>query len=120
MKRTHKKVAGFLGLLVVVAITAIAAFLPTPKTQAAVTTVTDTLTVRVVNNTPNVDIVGIDSGEIIVVPRQSFVAQWQNAQTVTVKMTHTDLDGNSREYLLDTIDADFYDGQEEYNIQFIK
>lgn len=120
MKQTHKKIVGFLGLLTVIAITAVAILMPAPQTQATTSTVTDTITVRVVNNVPNVDIVGIDNGEVIVTPEQSFIAQWQNAQTVNVDMTHTDLSGNEQTYHLDTIDADFYDGEEEYNIHFIK
>ena len=120
MKRTHKKIVGFLGLLTVIAITAVAILMPAPQTQATTSTVTDTITVRVVNNVPNVDIVGIDNGEVIVVPNQTFVAQWQNVKTLNVSLKHTDLSGNEQTYHLDTIDADFYDGEEEYNIHFVK
>ncbi len=120
MKKTHKKIVGFLGLLTVVAITAVAILMPAPQTQATTTSVTDTITVRVVNNVPNVDILGINNGEVIVTPDQSFTAQWQNVKTLTASLKHTDLSGDVQYYTLDVVDTDFYDGEEEYIIHFVK
>ena len=59
MKKTHKKILGLFGLVLVVAVTVFAAFLPAPKTQAVdTTTVTDTISVRVVGSTPVVNLSG--------------------------------------------------------------
>lgn len=121
MKRTYKKIFGFCGLLLVAAMTILAAFLPVPKTQAAeVTTVTDTIQVRVVGSVPKVDILGIDNGEIITSPHQSFTVNYENSHTVEVTLKHTDVDGNVNFYPLDMIDADYYPGTENYNLRFIK
>lgn len=121
MKRTHKKIFGFCGLLLVVAMTVFAAFLPGPNTKAAddVTSVTDTIKVRVVGSVPRVDIIGINNGEVITVPRQSFTMDYENSHTVKLTLRHTDLDGNVQEKTLDIIDADYYAGSETYNIRFI-
>ena len=118
MKKTHKKVFGFLGLLSVAAVTAVAAFLPTPSTQATTTTVTDTISVKVVGTTPSVDIEGIDNGEIITAPTQTFTIYYENVDKVTVDLQHTDLGGATTYYTLDTIDASYDAGARDYVVYF--
>ena len=121
MKRTHKKIFGFCGLLLVAAMTVFAAFLPGPETQAADTTsVTDTIQVRVVGAVPKVDITGIDNREVITSPHQFFTMDYENSHTVILTLRHTDLDGNVQEYELDRIDADYNPGTESYNVRFIE
>lgn len=116
MKKTHKKILGFLGILVVVAITAFAITLPATEAQAT-SSVTDTITVRVVENSPNVDILGINNGEIITSPFQTFTGAYSNVDKTTVRLTYEDMHGSApEEFLLDEFYADFSQGEKEYDI----
>ena len=74
MKKTEKRVLGLLGLILVAITTIFAAFLPGPEASAtdSGTSVTDTIQVRVVGNSPAVEIVGVTDGEKVVFPDLSF------------------------------------------------
>ncbi len=115
MKRHIKKAFGFFGLLLVVATTVFAATLPVPEATAT-TTVTDTITVRVIGSVPNVSILGISNDEIITVPRQSFIVNYENVETLAVILEHKDVDGNIATYTLDELTPNYIPGTEEYNI----
>lgn len=116
MKRNTKKILGFLGVLFVVAITAVAISLPTTEAQAT-SSVTDTITVRVVEDSPNVDISGINSGEIFTKQPQSFTGSFNNVDKVTVTLSYDDMHGTTPvNYLIDEFNADYYPGENEYDI----
>ncbi len=101
MRKTQKNVLGLLGLFLVVAITAIAAFLP-DLGASAVSSMTDNITVRVVGATPNVDIDGIESGSVITVPEQSFTANYENVENIKIELIYTAPDGTeSRTVIID-------------------
>lgn len=120
MKKTHKKILGFLGILTVVAVTAFAIFLPAPETQAT-SSVTDTITVRVVTEAPDVNISGFDNGEAIASPNQTFFAEFANVGTVHVMMNYEPFDGGPvGSYEIDTIDANWEPGKIQYNLHFIQ
>lgn len=122
MKRTRKKILGISGLVLVVAVTIVAAMLPGPEASAAddVTGVEDTIQVRVVGAVPRVDITGIDNNEVIVVPNQTFTVDYENVETMKVILTHTALDGTVTEYELDSFVPNYYPGSEYYEVNFIK
>ena len=94
MKKTPKKVLGTLGLLVVAATTVFAAFLPLPSASAADTSVVDTITVRVIGNTPSVNITDPGSDEAIAHAQQSISYNYENVDKVTAVLEYTDRDGN--------------------------
>ncbi|MBR3052294.1 hypothetical protein IKG60_01580 [Candidatus Saccharibacteria bacterium] len=119
MKKTQKKILGISGLCLVVVITILAAILPVPGASAT-ESVTDTIQVRVVGSVPDVNILGIDNGEVITVPNQSFTVTYENVADVTVTLEHTDLDGNTTTYLLDELTPDYYAGSEEYDVHFVE
>ena len=56
MKKTKKRVLGLLGLVLVIITTIFAAFLPGPEASAegGITSVTDTISVRVVGSVPDI------------------------------------------------------------------
>ncbi len=122
MKKTRKKILGLSGLVLVIALTVVAAMLPDPGASAAdgTTSVTDIINVRVVGAVPRVDIVGIDNGETIIVPNQTFTVEYENVDTMEVLLTHTALDGTVTEYGLDSFVPDYYPGSTDYEINFIK
>ncbi len=110
MKQTHKKVVGFLGLGAVVAMTAVAAMIPAPNT-GAVTTMTDSITVRVVENSPNSRITSPTDGAELVSPGAEIAFEYENAETVTITLEYTNVSGATQTFTLGEIDADFNAGE---------
>lgn len=105
MKKTHKKVLGFLGLSTVVAMTSVALALPNPEASAA-SSVTDTITVIVRATTPDVNISGIESGSTITEPEQSVEIDFANIDTLRIVLRYTNLDGVSQDFELANGPAD--------------
>lgn len=104
MRKTHKRILGLLGLVLVAVATIFAAFLPGPQ-ASAVSGVTDTITIRVVSGGPVVEIVDPSSGEIITDAGQTIKVEYQNVDQVTITLTYTDLDGAEQTMTLDTFDG---------------
>lgn len=99
-------------------VTAFAAFLPAPRTQAT-TSVTDTIVVRVVGSTPRTEITSpATSGEIFVTPAQTISYNYENAGEVTATLIYTDVNGVEHVIDLGTIEPDFNPGSETKNINF--
>ena len=119
MKKTRKKVLGFLGLFVVAVMTVAAVVIPGPATSA-ITTVTDTIQVRVVGSVPDVNILGIVNNAIYTNPERLFTVEYENVEKYTVTLEYTDLDGNVTEELLDEAFADYEAGSENYRFRLIK
>ena len=95
MKKTQKQVLGFLSLGVVAAMTAVAIALPSPG-ASAVSSVTDTIVVRVLAGTPDVNIGGITSGAAFADSKQTISVAYENVTNVTAVLKYTDLDGNEK------------------------
>ena len=108
MKKHTKKAFGLFGLLLVVATTIFAATLPSPEVNAATTS--DTLVVRVVGETPHVEFTNLTDDETFLTPVHSFEYIYDNVETVTIILEYTDTDGVTHEYVLESIDADYYPG----------
>ena len=95
MKRTHKKIFGLFGLVMVAIVTIFAAFLPSPGTLAADSThVTDNISVEVVRNNPTIDIRGIQNDSVSPDGRHTATISYREVESITVKFTYTDPDGN--------------------------
>ena len=99
MKKTPKKVLGTLGLLLVAATTVFAAFLPLPSASAA-NSVVDTVIVRVIGNTPMVDITDPGSDEAIAHAQQQINYNYENVEKVTAVLEYTDKYGNPHRDIL--------------------
>lgn len=88
MKKTQKRVCGLLGLVLVVAMTIFAVFLPGPGAAATeVTSVTDTITVRVLDAVPSVTITNPASGELVSTLETPISLDYYNmaSYTLTIK-----------------------------------
>ena len=120
MKKTRKKVFGFLGLLGVVAVTFFAATLPVPETSATTTSVTDELVVRVVDGGPELKIVNIVNGELTPIPEQTFSVQFANIGVMTLELKHTDMDGVTDHVVTTYYDTTYTRSQLDYQINIIK
>ena len=95
MKKTHKRVFGVFALAFVVAMTIFAAFLPVDTTQAITSSVTDTITVRVIGGVPAVDTEGIEPGSTFITPPHTLTIPYENVNTLTVSVKYTDASGNT-------------------------
>lgn len=120
MKKAKKQCLGFFGLSLVVAMTMIAASLPTPGASATSSTITDTITVRVVGSVPDINIRGITNDAIYVTPERNFSVDYENVETMVVSLEYTDLEGNVTTTVLDESTPDYNAGTETYRIRLIK
>ncbi|MBQ3432849.1 hypothetical protein IJG22_00960 [Candidatus Saccharibacteria bacterium] len=94
MRKTHKKILGLFGLVFVVAMTVVAAFLPAPKTSA-LSTLTDTITVVVVNpeEPPSATINSPDSGDKFLTPEHEIEIGYTNIKDYRIVVIYTDENG---------------------------
>ncbi|MBR2709336.1 fibronectin type III domain-containing protein [Candidatus Saccharibacteria bacterium] len=116
MKKTQKKCLGFVGLSAVVAMTSVALVLPGPN-ASTISTITDTINVRVVGETPNVDITGIASGSTFVLPEKNVKVTYEHVNTMKVTLQYTVLGGGAGStYTL--VDEAVSDDPGEYNFAF--
>ncbi len=114
MKRKHKKVVGFLGLVVVAVMTIVAALMPTPNTQATAS-VTDTITVRVVDNTPEINMVSPGEGDEFTSPNQKISFDYEDSETVVASLYYTDNAGTEYTYIIKDLNPDFEAGTETFD-----
>lgn len=114
MKRKHKKVVGFLGLVVVAAMTIVAALMPTPNTQATASA-TDTITVRVVDNTPEINMISPGEGDEFTSPNQKISFDYEDSETVVASLCYTDNGGTEYTYIIKDLNPDFEAGTETFN-----
>ncbi|MBO7131954.1 hypothetical protein J6V85_01655 [Candidatus Saccharibacteria bacterium] len=99
MKKTQKKVLGFLGLALVATMTIFAAVLPNPEALAA-SSVTDTIVVRVLAGSPDVNIDKPSSGSAFVTPTQTINFDYSKADDVLVTMEKEMPSGSPQVYTL--------------------
>ncbi len=119
MKRTQKKVVGFLSLAAVIAMTAAAIMMPTPDTHATAssTSFTDNLTVRVVGDEVRVEINSPVDGSQSVLPGQTIKYLYERAERITVTMEYTDMDGNTYPpTVLKDFDAGYVAGDDSFDL----
>lgn len=95
MKKTKKRFLGLLGLALVIITTIFAAFLPNPEASAegGMTSVTDTISVRVVGNVPDILNIKPVSGSVFIYPGQDLSFDYENVEYLTVTIYYTDKDG---------------------------
>lgn len=116
MKKARKKILGFVGLVLVVAMTVLAIMLPGAETSALETNpVTDEVKVRVVGSTPLISLIYPEDSSVLVDPAQHFQFEYENIETTTTEIYYTDPEGAEHIYTIDTVDPNFYPGtSEEY------
>ena len=115
MKKIQKQIFGCFGLGVVAAMTVTAALIPLPEASAA-TSVTDTIHIRVVGDTPEISgITGITDGAVITDPEVTVGINYNDVDTIEFKLTYTNEDGTVTVYdpIFPDIDANYEDGSAE-------
>lgn len=106
MKKTKKRVFGLLSLVLVVATTIFAAFLPGPE-ASALTSVTDTISVRVVGSTPDINIISPSNNSVFVFPDQILSFNYENVGDVLATIKYTDKNGDTHNYNFVEFDANY-------------
>lgn len=96
MERTKKRCLGFAGLSLVAAMTIVAANMPTPGAFATSTAV-DTLKVRVLGGTPDVNITNIVSGAEYTDLSRTFGIDYERIDKLTVTSIYTNNKGETQE-----------------------
>ncbi|MBR2840059.1 hypothetical protein IKE82_01890 [Candidatus Saccharibacteria bacterium] len=120
MKKTHKKILGFLGLVSVVAMTIFAALLPTPSASATETaTVTDVIQVRVLDETPSVSITNPKSGDLITSLDEPITIDYVYLRNYDVTVTYIDSDGIEHTELLASTTTPEETGEKSYSFREI-
>lgn len=115
MRKAKKNFVGLLGLFAVAVMTMVAVNIPSPGASAT-TSLTDTIEVRVVGSVPSVDILDISNGAIYTNPEKFFRVSYENAETMVLTLTYTDLDGNVTEDVIDELTLDYEYGVEYYHL----
>ena len=117
MKRAKKNFLGLLGLSAVTVMTVIAVSIPSPGANA--TTITDTIKLRVVGTTPNIEILDIKNGAIFSSPERSFRVSYENIENYTLTLTYTNLNNEDTKTIVDEFIPDQEYGIEDYNIRLV-
>ena len=94
MKKTKKRVLGLLGLVLVIITTIFAAFLPGPEASAegGITSVTDTISVRVAGSVPDILNVKPINDSVFIYPDQDLSFDYENVEYLTITIRYTDKD----------------------------
>ncbi len=92
MKKTQKKILGLSGLALVTAVTVYAALLPNPG-ASALSSVTDTITVRVIGNAPSAEITNPASGSVFVSSSQIIKVNYEHIKDLDILLKYIDLSG---------------------------
>ena len=93
MKKTQNTIFGFLGLLTVVAMTVIAAVIPSPGASA--NSMTDTINVRVVGSVTNVKFKKPSENTITTNDVISFAFDYENASSARLALSYTNKNGDT-------------------------
>ena len=94
MRKTQKKFLGLLGLSAVAIMTMVAANMPS-QGVSAVSTITDTIEVRVIGTTPAVDLTSPADGKEVSFSEFTLNIRYENAVKVIVRQTYID-DGSEK------------------------
>lgn len=89
MRRAKKKFLGLLGLSLVAVMTTVAISMPTPE-AAAITTVTDTIEVRVIGGTPAVDLRSSVEGKNVSSPHFTLNMDYENVARAKIYLRYVD------------------------------
>lgn len=95
MKRTHKTIIGAFGLVLVAAMTFFAGGIETPE-ASAVSSATDTITVRVMGDVPKVNFSQPDKNILTTNILQNLKIDYENVESIELTMVYTDKDGGSQ------------------------
>ncbi len=115
MKRTQKKILGFLGLFVVGVTTIFAAMLPGPE-ASALSTLTDTITVTVVGSSPLVDVREPENGMVSSEADQILRYHYQNVNKIKITIVRTDKDDVEQPPVVYEYNTDTEVGDGEYSL----
>ena len=97
MKKTQKRMLGFLSLVLVAAMTVFAALLPNPASAVDVTSVTDTISVTVLDDIPTISITSPASGSAVSSLDTPLTIKYYNMASYKLTIKHIREDGSEDE-----------------------
>lgn len=113
MKKKTKNFLGILGLSVVALLTGIAINVPSPD-AIATSSITDTITVRVVSSDASVGITSPPNNAVFVDPNQKLNFNYANIEDLVITLYVTDANNIQHEYpIYSRGDLDYQPGEEE-------
>ncbi|MBR2641103.1 hypothetical protein IKD49_01425 [Candidatus Saccharibacteria bacterium] len=115
MKKTQKRILGFFGLMTVAVMTVVAVAIPNPGVSA-VSGVTDTVVIRVVGDSPNVNIGGIEPGTVTINPQKDLTIAYENVGKVRIRLVYKDTAGVEHEFNFPEQVVDYGAGSLPFNI----
>ena len=113
MKKKTKKIFGLLGIIAVIGMTVFAISLPSPEANAT-DSITDTIQVRVVGSTPDVNFANIENKSTTVYPNKSFSVIYENIEDYSLTVIYTDKNGEKKTETLDDFFADYSPDKKDY------
>ncbi|MBQ3348447.1 hypothetical protein IJG90_02950 [Candidatus Saccharibacteria bacterium] len=115
MKRVQKNILGLSGLAVVAAMTAVAVAIPGPE-ALAVSTVTDTINVRVVDYMPSV-VIGSTAGVNVANPTYPYAVDYSHANRLTISITYINGDTTKTIVLEDIKNMGDATGSQDFSVK---
>lgn len=106
MKKARKQCLGFFGLGLVATMTAVAANIPAPEVLATSNSITDTITVRVVGDTPAVNFKNIEYGAFYIDPNHVVSFDYENVDNTVFSLKYTDKNDIAKDI---TVSDEYYD-----------
>lgn len=117
MKKTQKTIFKLFGLSAVVAMTSVALLIPSPGASAATSSVTDTITIRVLDGVPATRINSPFSGEAITALDQPIDLTYVNMDNYTISITFIDKDGAEYTEVIETKEGIDGSGDARYDFR---
>lgn len=115
MKTRKKKILGLLGLFLVAAVTAFAAFMPQQRASATYSqSISDELQVRIVGEVPRVAFTTPVSGTKFTTPQQALTFDYENVDHIQLRLTYKGENGAERTKALDDFYVDYQAGTRIY------
>ena len=115
MRRQKKRFFGFLGLLLVTTMTVVAVLVPGPETSA-VTSVTDTLQLRVVGSVPDAKFKEPSSNITTTEPAQTISVTYENVDEIRIEVRYKRADESTENFeFAHYTDLDYEAGEKSTN-----
>lgn len=112
MKRQKKRLLGFFGLLLVAIMTVVAAATPGPETSA-LSTITDTIQVRVIGSVPDVKFKYPNQNIVTASSQHVLLITHENVDSARIKLGYKHEDGSIDEYNIASYDNLDYEASEK-------
>lgn len=117
MEKTQKKIIGFFGLVLVIAMTLLAMYFPESETSA-ISTLTDTLTVKVISGVADVELISPQPGSVVTHADNTIKFSYSNIISAELVLIKKESDGSTSTHPIETYTIDDEYGERTINVDF--